>query len=779
MKKSKIQSILFMILFVIFFALSGCTNSDDDSNRDDLSDNSTKASYTIIIDSKISEQKTTSNSTYRVMGQVIDLNQSDLPSKICWNLNNEQVSYSGEFPVDTAGNWNGQITLAPKENRISFFIPETTVQEAITVYYNIDYTFGGKLLMAPDITYVDDNQKILATIALTDPKTDANNVHLVLLEEDNSETIIANMTDDGNLNNGDEIESDNIYSCFFNINENTTKTLYYRVRVELKDQGEASSETYQMLVTNHIDEQSFNDLYEKQISYKEHLSEVPIEDIPSEIDTLIEDLRNDPDIEQVGKSDSGLGAWMISKDGIAYVIPSYEPGTKGGVSGQKQQYSFYKSYYQNNIKKIKRNLSSENEKTIQSNKALVIAAQYWDWGENDDIPKMKTVLENNSCYDTKYINYNTSGGGTVEDFKNMGDYGIILISSHGDSFYNGLLSLWEDRFGWNGVWGQVILHSNMKVTPENRILYEDDLKKGRLVLWYGDYGITPSFIKKYSGNFPNSFVYMSICRGAWNDTFAKAFLGKGAAVFLGYDEYVSVSFCESIGPQLLTNLFQKGSSLHEEFVSGQKDPIILASAKHPAEFKLIGSDQVSLETASFIDGGYESGNISQAWKTEGDARIITTLGSFSPTEGNKMAIISTGLGFTTDSGELSQMICLPSDACTISFDWNFFSEEFMEYVGSKYQDSFTATISERNDSSNSKILLNEYIDSLSEQVTNVENSFDEGDVYATGWKTVSNDIPESLKGKKVNIKFFATDVGDSDFDTAVLIDNIKILRCSE
>jgi len=52
-----------------------------------------------------------------------------------------------------------------------------------------------------------------------------------------------------------------------------------------------------------------------------------------------------------------------------------------------------------------------------------------------------------------------------------------------------------------------------------------------------------------------------------------------------------------------------------------------------------------------------------------------------------MALISTGLGFTTAAGSIAQPVCLPplppgATTWTLSYDWNFFSEEFLEFCGS-------------------------------------------------------------------------------------------------
>jgi hypothetical protein len=174
------------------------------------------------------------------------------------------------------------------------------------------------------------------------------------------------------------------------------------------------------------------------------------------------------------------------------------------------------------------------------------------------------------------------------------------------------------------------------------------------------------------------------------------------------------------------------------------------------------------------DGLFENGNLLQAWTSEGDARLLTGLGEGRPTEGKYMAVISTGLGYTTTSGSLIQQFCLETDAATISFDWNFYSEEFLEWVGSQFQDSISVTLTAADDPDNSITILHETVDSLAPIVTAVPNSFDQGDVYATGWLTTTAEIPEDLRGRKVILEFATTDVGDSIYDTAVLIDQVAI-----
>ena len=100
------------------------------------------------------------------------------------------------------------------------------------------------------------------------------------------------------------------------------------------------------------------------------------------------------------------------------------------------------------------------------------------------------------------------------------------------------------------------------------------------------------------------------------------------------------------------------------------------------------------------------------WTVSGDGRAIHRLGAAPlvqlPTDGARMAVISTGLGFTLSHGSIQQAFRMPSDATTLRLDWNYLSEEFLEWIGSGYQDPFTVSILDRNGAET--VLLREKVD---------------------------------------------------------------------
>jgi hypothetical protein len=175
------------------------------------------------------------------------------------------------------------------------------------------------------------------------------------------------------------------------------------------------------------------------------------------------------------------------------------------------------------------------------------------------------------------------------------------------------------------------------------------------------------------------------------------------------------------------------------------------------------------------NGDFESGLLA-GWSAEGDAQVTTQLGDALP-QGNYMAIISTGLGTETDAGSIAQTLCLPADADTLRLAWNLFSEEFLEWCDSVNQDTFEINLVD--DAGTTHLLFRRRIEDLCDQVTPAGIVFDqqpgEGDagVYTTGWRSLAVEIAAHA-GETVTLHLAVTDIGDSLYDTAVLLDGIAI-----
>jgi hypothetical protein len=147
-----------------------------------------------------------------------------------------------------------------------------------------------------------------------------------------------------------------------------------------------------------------------------------------------------------------------------------------------------------------------------------------------------------------------------------------------------------------------------------------------------------------------------------------------------------------------------------------------------------------------------------------------------PTDGERMALVSTGLGLTTQSGSFAQEVCLPplppgATKLTLQYDWNFFSEEFLEYCGSQYQDFFSVRF---GDNPLQETKVDDLCNDPGTILVPADVGFDQGGVYMTGWLQKSVDVT-AFAGTTATLTFAAGDVGDSIFDTVILVDNVKLL----
>lgn len=154
-----------------------------------------------------------------------------------------------------------------------------------------------------------------------------------------------------------------------------------------------------------------------------------------------------------------------------------------------------------------------------------------------------------------------------------------------------------------------------------------------------------------------------------------------------------------------------------------------------------------------------------------------------------MGIISTGLGFTTKTGSLSQTFCVPAGATEMVFYWKYYSEEFVEFCGTAYQDAFEAVMTTSDGDEYPVVKLT--VDDLcaaddgkceegqcGSQYVGLEPSdveFDRGDTHMTDWQKAvfPLDAFDSERNTPVTVTFFCTDTGDSIFDTAVLVDSVS------
>ncbi|MEM2951182.1 MAG: S8 family serine peptidase [Nitrososphaeria archaeon] len=214
-------------------------------------------------------------------------------------------------------------------------------------------------------------------------------------------------------------------------------------------------------------------------------------------------------------------------------------------------------------------------------------------------------------------------------------------------------------------------------------------------------------------------------------------------------------------------------SKHPSWTAAQVRERLEKTAK-PLPGQQLGAGRIDLFEAVF-NGSFELDNLSE-WTYTGTASSLTSLGPLVPQDRNghkkRMGYVSTGPSANRISSTLSQTFTiLPGvTSLPISFDYNFVTEEYPEWVGTIYNDALLITL--QTPSGETITLASEEINTSA--FVPVEGiDFPGGDytVGMTGWKTVTVNVP--VTEGPGTYKIFITDAGDDIYDSVVLIDNIR------
>jgi len=213
------------------------------------------------------------------------------------------------------------------------------------------------------------------------------------------------------------------------------------------------------------------------------------------------------------------------------------------------------------------------------------------------------------------------------------------------------------------------------------------------------------------------------------------------------------------------------------------------------------STSVSPEAAAAAMG-VESGDLISATfngsASQGIGVGTTPLGAFFPTDGDTFLILSTGQAANAElaniSGDLSTTLGglnnsqgedlvqleltlqVPDNMTCAGFDFAFYSEEFPEYVGSSYNDAFTAELGGFNQTiiGNTITAPWNFAFDTEGNIISVNTVFivtaETGTTYDGATPLLRAQTPVS-PGSSIVIVLSVQDLGDSDYDSAAFIDN--------
>ncbi len=186
----------------------------------------------------------------------------------------------------------------------------------------------------------------------------------------------------------------------------------------------------------------------------------------------------------------------------------------------------------------------------------------------------------------------------------------------------------------------------------------------------------------------------------------------------------------------------------------------------------LGAGRIDLFESTF-DGSFELPGLG-TWETDGTVSVLTSLGPLVPTDRERMVYISTGPAAANSEATLRKDFVIQPGVTEfgISFDYDFVTEEWPEFVGDQFNDSLRIVLVEPG---GNEILL--AVESINQSVFYpVEGiNFPGGDqtVGHTGWKTVSAVIPVTKGPGTYTVRI--EDAGDSLYDSVVLLDRIRLV----
>jgi hypothetical protein len=750
--------------------MSSCKK--DDENNDDNNNNSNDPPTEDTESPQITITSPTAEFSYLSQNNVVTIKGSASDdvgvTEVSW------VSDHGTSGTATGTNdWEAVgLELVNGDNLFTFTSKDAagkTGTATILVTYNEFYTFVGTPEINPDAFFVNTptNCRILVPLVGVQNLIE-NGVKLIKVDEQGSiMEEVCDLFDDGPLGgHGDDIQGDGIFTNVQMFSEATPTNLLLRVRIITNENGndvESFSEIKTVSVVDEISETDVNEIFNTQLDadakFQELVQNLSIEEATNQTLQYVNTLSNvtgsgvtesgeiwiDYNFGLTGmvlttgdENEGGMGKGNLSADNKrsrSATIPLNEQ-TRGQTSG------LYKS-------------TTENENVVLDNDVMLYAPNWEEfngWG-TEFLDNVNTLLENSTCPDftVTYLKNEAANLAAITDFD---EYGLIVIHTHGGVDKNNkVMFLTGEEVEYNLL--DVIDWMLDRIMP---ITFKGKSK------WVAK----PGYITAYNDNFPNSIVYNGSCESAFNNTMSNAFLNKGANTYFGFDQTVKSWFDRDMANDLFPKLINEGKTTGEAFVAGQHD-----NNTPPAYFVMHGNNETKF-ASDFVNGGFEEGNLT-GWNVYGDGRVISQLSYLGPVNGSYMGIISTGLGYTEETGSIYQNFCAPENVTKLKVNWNFLSEEFLEYVGSQFQDYFTIKIIDEN--RGETVFFHKTIDDIHAEyalsLVSPDIVFDVGGVYGTGWQYNEYDI-SAFAGQSITVVFACGDAGDSIYDTVILLDDIII-----
>jgi hypothetical protein len=744
----------------------------------------TRAPQMAITSPNLEKWVATSSATYVLDGTASD---DRAVQKITWS--------SSRGPSGTASGsagWTFTAALQPGDNRLTVTAHDeagNSTSDAFTVTYNPGVQIEQPVLDPGGILVGQANPVRVTAALASHPGLVAGSVRL--LRVDAAGSIVAQLgalVDNGDLSRGDEILGDGVFSGIVTLNEAQAGQVRLRVSAQAQVGGattESLSAASLLTVYTPVSTAELAQVTSTQKLALEHFqAQAAARGVTAALDSTAQWLAARPEVQRVSLGDEGTIEVEYKSGllgGVSIGFADATAGvTQGGLSAPAGAPALTR--WTDSVPRRRARIpvslqtrgtpgllaaalagagppfaAQANPDEVQSRRVLIFDPFNAQFGEKGLAARQ--IIDGS---DLKFeVTLLRGSQATVGALANMTSYGLVLLDTHGyggEYIFTGETPTAANLKAYQGllrdrklaVFSKGVFHTGEGVTEVGEM-----------------YAVTSRFVRGLGGKFPRSIVVNSSCQSTKTNALWLAFRDKGASAYYGYSQDVWSGFAKTVWTDLVTKLVRDLKTAGESYVE-QTDPRL----PH-AVFQRRGNEKAHFG-AGLINGDFEAGSL-QGWTPAGDGRVITRLGPQLPTGGSHMGIISTGLGYTTSTGSIRQSFRVASTDSLLTIRWNFLSEEFLEYVGSQYQDYFRVTLEHPGGTA---VAFQRNIDQFNAQfpLTSVSPgiAFDVGGVYMTGWRTLTVDL-KPYRGKVVTLAFAVGDVGDSVYDSAVLLDDVTVV----
>lgn len=745
---------------------------------------------------------------------------------------------------------SGQVRLAPGDNRITVTASGggRSVSDTIVVTYNPAFRFDEALVARPRALWVGAESEVVFTMAASRfASADRESMRLLRVDADGG--LLSDegqLEDDGRVStSGDEIEQDGVFT--FNGRYTCTEPgpLFFRVSVKV---GTAPSYT---AVSSTVRIECLERVTPQQCNAHRSLVEAAGAALEggAEIAEVEAQLAAEAEVAAVGRAEDGSRAlWVMFGDGLLGAVVAPESGVRGGVGELAARL-------------VAGGAVAAPTVLLQSKRALVLSPRATEFGETDEGERVAEVLGGIECprFEVTEGRAQADSEASIDRFRAAAGHGVVAIASEGEVLFGGLdPALVRERYGWRHTGAQEVLWTGSPVSCDGllqteiacqvtsaspgggcpvgarcvvtRGLASDsvttgqgvcvdetqvDLRLGNAVISNRGYAVTPRFFETWRGRgFPASLVHLGACRTMWNGSLASSLYAAGARAVTGFSGAVDSAWARARAVAMFEALAGASDGTVGALHEPAEDP------SHPGTFwRLFGATNLDLRAAGLLNGDFETGSL-VGWRASGDGRAVAQFGEVQPVSGKGMGLVSSGLGFSVETGTLEQTFCIPEGREELVLSWKFMSEEFKEWCGNtKFQDRFEAELVDAQGGAHKLVEVRVddlcgYADGtctacpapracdaacfaqegcyLSEDggacggafncqcgrefvgLSASSIGFDQGGVYEVMWRQSRLDVRELAGRGPVTLRLSVEDSGDSLFDTAVLLDAIEV-----